>query len=103
MSRTPFDDATGGGPDHYSGNPEVRTPALGRSSRDLAFNAGPAGASEETFTAGDRGPNLTTGHAGERAGEPPRRRRAPHPEIDPDARLGLHPTIPPKDVPGRSD
>jgi hypothetical protein len=104
MSRTPSDDVTGGGPDSYRGNPNVRTPALGRSSRDLASDTGPAGASEATFGAGDRETELLAGRAAERPGETEERlggreKRKRSPEVDPDTRLGLHPTIKSEDLP----
>ena len=99
MPRTPSDDVTGGGGlDNYRANSDARTPALGRSSRDIATDSGPAGASEETFDTGDRESELLAGHSGEEAGGAISPRRERHPEIDPDTRLGLHPTIPSKEA-----
>ena len=96
MSRTPSDDVTGGGPSAYSGNPDLRTPALGRSSRDLASDTGPAGASNEQFGVGDRSGEMLTGGSSDPIPDPdapiPRGRKF-NPDIDPDTRLGLHPTI----------
>ena len=98
MPRTPSDDVTGGGGlDNYASNSDARSPALGRSSRDIATDSGPAGASNETFGAGDRENELLSGHASEVPGEGISPKRERHPEIDPDERLGLHPTIPSKE------
>jgi hypothetical protein len=98
MSRTPSgSDVTGGdGLDSYRTNPDARTPALGRSSRDLATDSGPAEASNEAIDAGNTESELLSGHVNETPGDADRK-RGRHPEIDPDARLGLHPTIPSKD------
>jgi hypothetical protein len=98
MSRTPSgSDVTGGnGLDSYRGTSDVRTPALGRSSRDLATDSGPGEASEETFEAGDPQSELLSGHMREEDGGNGRKRER-HPQIDPDTRLGLHPTIPSKE------
>lgn len=113
MAHEPFssggDNVTGGGPTSYSGSdPNVRTPALGRSSRDLAGDTGPGGAPEGMFTgpdadvsdvltgsmaAPDVDPDAPVGRD-----RPPGSKVPRHPEIDPDTRLGLHPTIPSKEA-----
>ncbi len=98
MSRDPSGNVTGGGGlSGYTGNPDLRTPALGRSSRDLASDSGPAGASEELFGTGDRESELLTGRTGEPAADPDAadrtRPRKLNPEIDPDTRMGLRPAI----------
>lgn len=94
MSRTPSGgDVTGGnGLDSYGANPGARTPALGRSSRDLATDSGPAEAPNATFESGDPESEMLSGHVREQPGDDEPRHES-HPEIDPDTRLGLHPTI----------
>jgi len=48
----------------------------------------------QTFEAGDPKSEMLSGHASEEVGEAEAgRQRERHPEIDPDTRLGLHPTI----------
>ena len=93
------DDApsTGSAPTSHSGDASLRSPALGRSSRDLATDTGPAGAPEATFGTGADADEMRTGSTRSPDPDPdadaaqPRKGR--HPEIDPDTRLGLHPTI----------
>lgn len=102
MSRDPSGDVSGGnGPSAYDGNPNLRTPALGRSSRDLAADTGPAGAPQGLYLTGD-GDDTSTGHAREPMPDPDpgARERKLTPEIPPDARLGLRPAIAGDAAPG---
>jgi hypothetical protein len=73
-------------------------PALGRSSRDLASDSGPAAAPQDMLTAGADDADTTTGvDADARAGEGPAFERHDgrknNAALDPDTRLGLRPTV----------
>src|SRR5437762_1294882 len=96
MAREPFSsngDATGTSGVSGYGTTDARSPALGRSSRDLASDTGPGAASEEMFTTPDVDTQTTTGTGRDRTTgeEPSLRDRKTNPDVDPDTRLGLRP------------
>ena len=83
----------------YSANSDQRSPAFGRSSRDIASDAGPGAAAEATFTTPDTDTETTSGTGKE--GEVDHKALRPDPvkvrrrlsKTDPDERLGLRPAI----------
>ena len=97
MAREPFS-GTGGGVSGASGvsgynTTDARSPALGRSSRDLVSDTGPGAAAEGLFSTPDTDTETTTGTGRDRTtGDDaiPRDRKA-NPDVDPDTRLGLRP------------
>jgi hypothetical protein len=97
MAREPFStNADGNGFSGVSGygTNDARTPALGRSSRDLAADTGPGGAPPGMYDAPDVDTDAPTGTG---TGTPTdadhaRRDKKTNPEVDPDTRLGLRPT-----------
>jgi hypothetical protein len=96
MAREPFSangDASGTSGVSGYGTTDARSPALGRSSRDLASDTGPGAAAQELFTAPDNDIQTTTGAGrGRTTGdEPSLRDRKANPDVDPDTRLGLRP------------
>jgi hypothetical protein len=92
MAREPFS----GNADGFSGvggynSTDARSPALGRSSRDLASDSGPGAAPERSFTTPDTDTETLTGPGRDsEAGAIPRDRKV-NPDVDPDTRLGLRP------------
>jgi hypothetical protein len=97
MAHEPFTsngDATGTSGVSGYGTNDTRSPALGRSSRDLALDSGPGAAPQEMFTTPDIDTQTTTGAGQDRTtiSEPSFRDRKTNPDPDPDARLGLRPS-----------
>jgi hypothetical protein len=96
MAREPFSsnaDASGASGVSGYGTTDARSPALGRSSRDLVADTGPGAAPQNLYTTPDTDTETTTGAGrdrttGEDAG---RRDRKTNPDVDPDRRLGLRP------------
>ena len=72
---------------------DARSPALGRSSRDLVSDTGPGAASEQLFSTPDTDTGTTTGAGRDRTTGDDRipRDRKTNPNADPDTRLGLRP------------
>ena len=98
MAREPFSsdaDASGASGVSGYGTTDARSPALGRSSRDLASDTGPGAAAQELFTTPDNDTQTTTGAGrGRTAGdEPSLRDRKANPDADPNTRMGLRPAI----------
>src|SRR3954452_19813040 len=96
MAHDPFPpNGDASGSSGVSGDPTTdgRSPALGRSSRDLASDTGPGAAAEEMFTTPDVDTQTTTGTGRDRTTgeEPSLRDRKTNPDVDPDTRLGLRP------------
>lgn len=97
MAREPFSGNDGGvsGASGVSGynTTDARSPALGRSSRDLVSDTGPGAAAEGLFTTPDTDTETTTGTGRDRTtgDEGIRRDRKTNPDVDPDTRLGLRP------------
>jgi hypothetical protein len=92
MAREPFS----GNADGFSGvggynTTDARSPALGRSSRDLASDSGPGAAPERSFTAPDTDTETLTGPGRDSEAGALRRDKKVNPNVDPDARLGLRP------------
>ena len=97
MAREPFssnpDDASGvNGVSGYN-TTDARSPALGRSSRDLVSDTGPGAASEQLFSTPDADTGTTAGTGRDRTTGDDRipRDRKTNPNADPDTRLGLRP------------
>ena len=94
MARDPFSSNAGGfsGVSGYN-TTDARSPALGRSSRDLASDTGPGAAAEGLFTTPDTDTETTTGTGRDRTtgDDALRRDRKANPDVDPDTRLGLRP------------
>ena len=104
MAREPFSTNTdGNGFSGVSGynTTDARSPALGRSSRDLASDTGPGAAPQELFTTPDADSETTTGSARERTPDADRRDRKTNPDVDPDTRLGLRPATAGMVAPGQ--
>ena len=101
MPQEPFsttsDTSTGsGGVGGYGSGLDAPSPALGRSSRDLATDSGPMGAPEGAFSSGDVSPDTLTGADAPDVDPdaPIHHGRKFNPDVDPDTRLNLHPTAP---------
>jgi hypothetical protein len=96
MAREPFSSNTEGtgfsGVGGYN-TTDARSPALGRSSRDLVSDTGPGAASPELFSTPDADTGTTTGTGRDRTTGDDRipRDRKTNPNADPDTRLGLRP------------
>jgi len=96
MAHEPFatnGDASGTSGVSGYGTTDARSPALGRSSRDLASDTGPGAASENLYTTPDADTQTTTGTGRDRTSgnEPSLRDRKTNPDVDPDTRMGLRP------------
>ena len=92
MAREPFS----GNADGFSGvggykTTDARSPALGRSSRDLACDSSPGAASERSFTTPDTDTETFTGPDRDSEAGALRRDKKVNPDVDPDTRLGLRP------------
>lgn len=94
MAREPFS-GNAGGPSGVSGynTTDARSPALGRSSRDLVSDTGPGAAAEGLFTTPNTDTETTTGTGRDRTtgNDAIPRDRKTNPDVDPDTRLGLRP------------
>lgn len=106
MAREPFSanaDVTGTTGVSGYGTTDARSPALGRSSRDLASDTGPGAAAQELFTTPDTDTQTTTGtgHGRTSGDEPSLRDRKANPDVDPDTRMGLRPATGGMAAPGQ--
>ena len=98
MAREPFSsnaDATGASGVSGYNTTDARSPALGRSRRDLASDTGPGAAAQELFTTPDNDTQTTTGtgHGRTSGDERSLREHKADPNLDPDPRMGLRPAI----------
>ena len=91
--------AAGTGP--ASSSVGATNPSWGRSGRDLASDSGPAAAPQDMLTAGADDRDLTNGpredaHADDGPAFERHDGRKNNAALDPDTRLGLHPTVKPR-------
>ena len=96
MAREPFSsnpDVSGSSGVSGYNTTDARSPALGRSSRDLVSGTGPGAASEQLFSTPDNDAGTITGTGRDRTTGDDRipRDRKTNPDADPDTRLGLRP------------